>query len=42
MKRKNIRLLSVLLVPILAAGLIGVTTMAQEKKGKRSNCSIYP
>lgn len=34
MKRKNIRLLSVLLVPILAAGLIGVTTMAQEKKEK--------
>lgn len=34
MKRKNIRLLSMLLVPILAAGLIGVTTMAQEKKEK--------
>ena len=37
MKKKSIRLLSMFMVPILAIGLIGVTTMAQEKKEKEVN-----
>ena len=35
--KKSIRLLSMLLVPIMAAGVIGVNTMAQEKKEKEVN-----
>ena len=37
MKKKSIRVLSMFMVPILAVGLIGVTTMAQEKKEKEVN-----
>lgn len=34
MKKKSIRVRSMFMVPILAAGLMGATTMAQEKKEK--------
>ncbi len=37
MKKKSIRILSMFMVSILAVGLIGVTTMAQEKKEKEVN-----